>query len=434
MTQPGDSIVAAVSGGADSVCLLKLLKDLREEMGYSLTAVHVHHGLRGEEADRDSRFTKELCERWGIPCRLEYVNVREYAASHKLSEEEAGRILRYQALEEERVRSAKGEAGAYIATAHHKDDDAETILHNLFRGSGIRGLGGIRPVRNGIIRPLLCVTRQEIEEYLKEQKQDFCQDSTNQSGDYTRNRIRNSILPEIRQEINEGAADHIAAAGKLLMEADAYFEEKASEWLSENHGRLDEERLKKEPHIIRSYIVKQALAKAAGKEKDISSAHVEAVLELLENGVGKSVSLPYGLTAARTYEGVEFRAGERPRELFSQEELEITTFPYEKGMEIPKNQYTKWFDYGKIKGMLSVRTRRQGDYISLHSGGRKTVKSYMIDAKIPAEQRNRILLLAEGSHILWIAGYRASDAYQVTPETETILEVKIKTNGGKSHG
>ena len=168
MIQQNDNMIAAVSGGADSVCLLHLLVQIRTADGIRLRAVHVHHGLRGEEADRDAAFTEELCRKFDVPCRILHADVRGYAREHSVSEEEAGRILRYQLLEQEAQRweAETGGQNVKIAVAHHGDDSAETILYNLFRGSGLAGIGGIQPVRGRIIRPILCVTRTEILEYL----------------------------------------------------------------------------------------------------------------------------------------------------------------------------------------------------------------------------------------------------------------------------
>ncbi len=207
MTDRGDSVLAAVSGGADSVCLLLLLREMAAELGIKVFAFHMNHGIRGAEADRDERFVMELCERLNIPLTVAHEKVEEYAAERGLSGEEAGRILRYHHLGE----TAEKYQCAKIAVAHHEDDDAETVLLNLFRGSGLAGLSGIRPVRENIIRPLLCVSRKEIEGYLNEQELSWCEDSTNKENDYTRNKIRNELLPWVTENINSRAAEHILA-------------------------------------------------------------------------------------------------------------------------------------------------------------------------------------------------------------------------------
>ncbi len=223
MLQPGERVIVALSGGADSVCLLSVLKELSDQadgLKLELKAVHVHHGLRGGEADRDGAYAGELCRRLGIPFSMVCRDVAGYAKEHGLSTEEAGRVLRYQALQAE----GEGWGAAKIALAHHKDDNAETILHHLLRGSALRGLGGMHPVQENRIRPLLCVGREEIEEYLKERGLGWCEDSTNASCEYTRNRIRNLVMPLLKECVNERAVENILQAGEIVSEADAYLE------------------------------------------------------------------------------------------------------------------------------------------------------------------------------------------------------------------
>ena len=237
MTDRGDSVLAAVSGGADSVCLLLLLHEMAAELGIKVFAFHMNHGIRGAEADRDEQFVMELCERLNIPLTVAHEKVEEYAAERGLSGEEAGRILRYHHLGE----TAEKYQCAKIAVAHHEDDDAETVLLNLFRGSGLAGLSGIRPVRENIIRPLLCVSRKEIEGYLNEQELSWCEDSTNKENDYTRNKIRNELLPWVTENINSRAAEHILAVSEFAAQADAYFEMEAERILEESCSKRREE-------------------------------------------------------------------------------------------------------------------------------------------------------------------------------------------------
>ena len=223
MLVPGDRVIIGLSGGADSVSLLMILSELKKELNIELFAVHVHHGLRGKEADRDSAYAQELSENLGVPFVCVHANVAEYARVNGVSEEEAGRHLRYRILEEQRLfRHA-----AKIAVAHHADDQVETVLYNLFRGSGLKGLGGMRPVRDAVIRPLLSVTRKEILAYLEEKEISYCEDSTNSGTDYIRNRLRHEIIPAVRERINEGAPSNILQAAKTAAAADACFERTA---------------------------------------------------------------------------------------------------------------------------------------------------------------------------------------------------------------
>ncbi len=491
MLRQGGRVVAAVSGGADSVCLLALLCGLRRDMGIEVRALHVHHGLRGAEADRDAEFVRQLCGRLEVPFLLRQVDVRGFARAEKLSEEEAGRLLRYRAFEayaqeweredalgdgiDETGMQGTGEAGesgidqagppgteasvrearqVRIAVAHQVDDQAETILHNLCRGSGLKGLGGMRPVRGRVIRPLIAVTREEILEWLAGRKLSFCEDSTNQTDFYTRNRIRRQLMPMLKEQVNPGAAESILRMGRLASQADDYLSAQAQEWagryVREEEGRalIPAEQFNGLPEILRSYVIYRVMASVGGRTRDLTYGHVDQVLRLFGMPAGHSQNLPYSVRAVREYEGVVLHRpealGRRPRA-----EAVFRCFSYKKGTEIPKNQYTKWFDCGKIKGTPVVRSRQTGDYITLADGRTKTVRRFMIDEKIPREERDSIQLLADGSHILWIVGYRISEYYKIGPDTVRVLEVRMESpdpenpasdaikkdeNGGKNHG
>ncbi len=455
MTAPGDAVIVALSGGADSVCLLTVLKQLTAP-AFLLRAVHVHHGIRGAEADRDEAFAQKLCESLSVPLCVAYCHVPAYAAEHGLSEEEAGRILRYQVLEKE---AGKWEqelpAGSRvkIALAHHRDDNAETILHHLLRGSGLTGLAGIRPVQGRRIRPLLCVGREEIRAYLEAGHISWCEDSTNQSPDYTRNRIRSQVLPLLKTAVNEQAEEHILQAGQIIGQADAYLRQQAEEiWQEAVCGREEDlaaiplTAFARQPEILKTYLIRHMLDQLHPGWKDIGSRHFTAIAELAGKPVGSRLDLPGGLMARTGYETLEIvRKTEREVSVKTESgadgeihgrqtvpELHMTVFSRQKDQEIPKNQYTKWFDYDKIKGTLSVRTRRTGDYLILPSGGSKTIARYMIDEKIPKEKREQILLLAEGSHVLWVVGFRISEYYKIEEHTENILQVTC--DGGKDYG
>ena len=206
MLQSGDCVIAGVSGGADSVCMLLILHELSESMGFSVRAVHLNHMIRGDEADRDEAFVAELCDRINVPLKSFRRNVPEIAAEEGLSSEEAGRKIRYQLFEEAADDAQKEFKRVRIAVAHNRDDLAETVIFNMARGSSLKGLTGIRPVRDDIIRPILFAGRNEIEDYLAEKGESYCTDSTNLGDDYSRNRIRHVIIPALK-ELNAGAVD-----------------------------------------------------------------------------------------------------------------------------------------------------------------------------------------------------------------------------------
>lgn len=219
----GDRIVVGVSGGKDSVCLLDVLDRCREEFELTLLVVHVNHGIRGEAADRDEQFVKDMAAERGLECYSERVDVPQAARELKMSEEEAGRYLRYQIMRH--VCMEKG--FDKIAVAHHQDDVAETVLFQLFRGSGPRGLSGIHPKREYVIRPILFAEGREIEEYVQEKKLAYCEDQTNYSEEYSRNKLRLRVFPYVEREINNRAKAHVAKAAQKIALQNAYVEKQA---------------------------------------------------------------------------------------------------------------------------------------------------------------------------------------------------------------
>ena len=479
MLQPGDKVAVGVSGGADSVCLLFMLLKMRESIPIELTAVHVNHKIR-PEAGEDATFVEALCKEWG--CRYRYVeaDVENYAREKHISTEEAGRQIRYEAFEQalqemsaaeastvaagEAKMSAGGQAASgKIAVAHNQNDNAETVLFHLMRGSGLDGLAGIRPVRGNVIRPLLCVTRAEIEAFLEKWGISYCIDRTNHEDTYTRNRIRHHILPYAESEICKGAVSHIYDTSVIIEEASAYIRKNAEAALkrcevmpqkTSAERVLEVEAFRKEEAFLQKQVLLLALEKAAGSRKDLGAVHIRALHQLfLREGNGQC-SLPYGLTAVREYGRVRIISGKKAAELAGtgQEvptvcELLIpgetewgdgrvfscSIFPYEKNQIIPQKTYTKWFDYDKIVKSLVLRTRQTGDYLEIRQdGSRKTLKSYLIDEKVPRTERDRLPVLADGNHILWIVGMRISEHYKINENTKTVLQIQVI--GGTSDG
>ena len=479
MIEEGDVVAAGVSGGADSVCLLFVLCALRKRLGFQVKVCHVNHGLRGEEADADERYVEELCGTLDVPCRIFHKDVELIARKRKQSSEEAGRTARTEAFEE----MCAQEGCTKIATAHHREDNAETVLLNAARGSGLKGLCGIRPVRGKWIRPLLSFTREQIESYLREQGISWCEDRTNQEDCYTRNRVRHYILPALEEQVNAGAARHLDELSRQAREVWDYLEygvdrayercvrmeEAAVEPDAESGTEKDirrgsarecdmeicEEELGREMPAVQNQLLKRCISQAAGSERDVGAVHVQAVRELFGRQTGRSICLPDGVRAERTYQGVRIWRGDKkePEEetiLKIPGETKIPgtgvvvtcTFPEDADRagaeQIPQKSYTKWIDYDIIKVRLSVRTRRMGDYfVTGADGGRKKLKEYFINEKIPGKYRDKMLLVADGSHIVWIPGRRMSAAYQVRNETRQILEIKIteeKRDGRDNQG
>lgn len=472
MLKPGDRAVVGVSGGADSVCLLFVLLEWAKQCPLELTVVHVNHGIR-EDAGEDAAYVKGLCSQLGLPFYLREEDVAARAAREKRSEEEAGRLTRYEAF----AQAAEQYGADKIAVAHNANDRAETMLFHLFRGSGLSGLCGIRPVRESdlagrIIRPILCLERWEIEEYLKERGISWCTDSTNEGDAYTRNRIRHHILPYAQQEIAEGCISHMGQTADMLAETEDYLEQQIQELRAacvreEGEGlRIRAEAFCTQHPVIRKRLLYTLVKELSPEQKNITYAHIQAAMTLFTQEGNRVVCLPYGIRCRRQYEevilertlsGQEKEAAlkgfsERQDEGIPSEiwlnleeipkegssimlpglgELHISIFLHEKWQDIPENQCTKWFDYDKMKKSLVIRKRQQGDYLTIRGKEpdtlcHKQIKDYMITEKIPRQQRDELWLLAQEKHILWVIGHRISEYYKVSGNTKRILQVQLK--------
>lgn len=446
MLQEGDSIVVGVSGGADSVCLLFVLLDLRERYRLDLQVVHVNHGIRGAQADADEDYVRRLCDAYRLPFYVYRENIESLAKKWKQSLEEAGREYRRQVFE--KVSDRLG--GAKIALAHHMNDSAETMLLHLARGTGLAGLGGIRPVNGRYIRPLLCVTRREIETFLSDRKIESCKDLTNDEDDYARNRIRHHVLPYMEEKINGQTIRHMSDTMEYLQTVQEYLQAQTDMWKKEvlretECGTVILQSIWDQiPQVLRPMLIRDLLIRHAGRAKDIESSHIHMVQELFLKQVGRSQDLPYMLTAKRTYEGVFIgRKQEKGEKLpalplvFQESRQENNWGDYHISCRIIKkadwdekrleNSGTKCFDYDIINDTLCVRSREPGDSIRLsENGGTQKIKSFFINEKIDKDLRDTIPLLTDGSRVIWIVGYRTDPFYRVREHTTRILEIQIE--------
>lgn len=307
MIQPGDRLVLGVSGGADSVCLLFVLLEYRKRIPFEMLVVHVNHGIRGDAADEDAAYVEALCREQGLIFRLESADVKGLAVREKCSEEDAGRRLRYKAFR----KAAEEFGGTKIAVAHNAGDRAETMLLHLFRGSGLKGLRGIEPVREEIIRPVLCLERREIEEYLRERQISWRTDATNEGDGYTRNRIRHYLLPWAEQEVSGRVVGHMCRTADILSETEEYLRQQTLEALKCCTNRVSGFRGEELEIDIAGFlafhpVLRKRMILALGEElsptgKDISAVHVEEILSLFEREGNRSVSLPFGICFRRRY-------------------------------------------------------------------------------------------------------------------------------------
>lgn len=464
---PRDSLIlVGLSGGADSVCLFFELLELRQTYEFTLEAIHVEHGIRGESSERDEAFVEALCQKHKVPCKVIKVQALDYAKEHSLGLEEAARILRYEAFQRVVKQKHNEYSSVRVALAHHMDDQAETVLFQLIRGSGVTGMSGMQPIHwdgDGIayIRPLLGCSRMEIEEQLKARGQSYCTDESNQDNAYSRNYLRNEILPRL-QEINSQAVAHIAQTAERMSETAAYLKVQVQELLpelveeAEGQTQISCEVLLQQELPIQQELIRQMLFQTAGRQKDITFSHVMAVLDIAKGQSGKRVDLPYDLHATKSFEVLTI--GRKTELRGAMEELTVSKEQLEELLhkpdheevirlgngktlslrlvkclgqldKIPKKAYTKCFAYDKIKGGFMVRNRKEGDFLVIDQNHHtKKIKQYFIEEKIPADQRHEIVLIAMESQIIWVVGGRISEDFKVGPTDQYMLEMKY--NGG----
>lgn len=455
---PGDRVLLGLSGGADSVCLFLVLLALAERWNLTIIPVHINHNLRGEAAEKDQRFCEELCCRHNLKLEVVSVQVKELAKEHGWTLEEAGRNARYQVFREwkEHYHCQR------IAVAHHKNDQAETMLFQLLRGSRLKGLAGMEAVQGDVIRPLLVVTREEIEEFLSGRQQSFCIDHTNFEEEYTRNLIRHRMIPAA-QQIQPRAVEHLADTAEYLGRVEQFLEvltvdlyQKAVTECGEGELTVSIPELLSAEPLLAERVMYQALCRAAGKKKDMTAGFVSDCMALMEKQTGRQITLSDGLVVKKSYNELKLKKGNAAVVYHCEE---IQTFPFvcflpelgknitltvqewdqteqlfqEKMYSIPKSTYTKSFDYDKINGVVSLRSPTPKDCIALYTDGRKKkVMDVLKEAKVPQEERRNHRILCVGNQTLWIPGIRGSEAYRITKETKRVLTATIE--GGDEDG
>ena len=451
MLSKQDIVAAGVSGGADSLCLLFVLLEYQKSVPFELVVVHVNHMIR-HEAKADADFVRDICKKEGIPFYLKEAEVDKLAKEQHLSQEEAGRKVRYEAFEEALdwyQAQGKEEKCRKIAVAHHQGDSAETLLFHLFRGTGIHGMTGILPVNKNIIRPLLNCSRKEIEEYLIKREQTWCIDFTNEEDTYTRNKIRHHVLAYADKEINRKATEHVANAALQMVSLREYLDSQVEQMTEEITEKQKDgigifvEKLKTYPQLLQSQFLLNTIAEMIPGRKDVGFEHIQGILELMNKNGCKRMNLPHNLEAVKEYQTLWIRKcktgttsvllKEIPLDVgesyFLEDGsiLEISLITPEDLKQIEENKYTKYFDYDKINNCLKLRFRQTGDYLTINKQGqRKSLKEYFINEKIPALKRGEVPVIADENHILWIIGYRISAYFKVTSETKKIIQMTIR--------
>lgn len=438
MIKMKDHIIVGVSGGADSICLLHILNSIKNKYMLKLTAVHINHGIRGKEADSDENYVKEFCNKLNINFETFNCKVKDEAKKLGMTEEEAGRYIRYKKFNEV-LKKYKADK---IAIAHNMNDNAETLLMRLFRGTGIKGLSGISAVRDNIIRPLLYCSREQIEEYCKTNNIKYCNDYTNNIELYTRNKIRIKLIPWIKENFNNNIIALLSKTSLIMSEENAYLDKTAANALKEclykdKLNELNLSKLKEYDKVIIRRIIRLACIQYNSSLHDISFEHVNMIMELINKDTGKSVNLPKGLMAEKCYDRLILNNEIKKTNEFDyiiEENKTINIKEINKKLlfsknimnDISDNVYTISFDCDKINTVLHLRNKRPGDKIYLKGiNGNKKLKNLFIDLKIPRYERENIPVLASENNILWIMGIKVSDAYISNDKTKDKIYLQI---------
>ncbi|MDD4090970.1 MAG: tRNA lysidine(34) synthetase TilS [Smithellaceae bacterium] len=449
LLEEGDRVLVALSGGADSCALLLVLAALAPHWRLELIAAHFNHGLRGAASDEDEAFCRRLAEQAGLVFVTQKLAAPGIPAG--LSPEDYLRKERFRFLD----RTAADHGAHKIALGHHRDDQAETFLLNMIRGSGLDGLKGFLPIRdNRYIRPLIEASRDEILAFLHERGAGFRKDDSNESEVYLRNRVRLELIPFLREKYNPRMEQTLARTAEIIRRDDSFIDGCVRKILHSPHIQKTQQEISFSASYFSSLhealiyrVFKALLESLAPKTGGFSSSHLEALAGLLkEQKTGKKLSLPYGLSARREYDRIVLAAG--PEEKIYDYEYPLT-IPGEvdvrerrmmvalsRAKEAPvnvKTGFTFYFDGDKIREPLVIRNRRNGDwYEPLGTKGSRKIKKLFIDRKIPRRERDRIALLADRESVIWIENLHASERVKVTPETKNILvlEIRPQTDGG----
>lgn len=424
----GGKVLCAVSGGADSMCLLHLAWSMAEAGGFQVAAAHYHHGMRGAAADADAAFVETFCKERNIPCVVERGDVYGQAQRLGLGVEETGRRLRYEFLR----RTAEELGCNRIATAHNADDNLETLLLHLVRGAGLHGLAGIPPRRGEIVRPLLTTSRSDIEAYLAEHGLTHVEDCTNADESYARNRIRRQVVPVLRQlnpRLTESAAETMGylRADNDYMNAQAAAACAHARW-AEDDLVIEARYIAQLPAAIAPRAARRMLEMMGDGNTDCSAAHLKAIVDLATGEDPSAVAfLPHGRLVQRVYKDLLFTTQSEPLPPFSPTPLNLdgetalegtpwrcrcwaTTCPAEGEPGV------LYLALEAVEGELVLRPRQTGDEIALpRRGGTKTVKKLFIDEKVPRRDRERVPVLADGAGVLAVAGFGADQSRLAQP-------------------
>ncbi len=447
LIKENDNILIGLSGGPDSMALLFCLLEIKKSISFNIVLAHVNHGVRGEDARADQVFVEKLAKDLDLAFYTKNVDMVAYGKEKGITAEEAGRELRYGFFRE----ILKEIGGGKIAVAHNKNDQVETLLMRIIRGTGIDGLKGMTYRVDDIIRPILHIERREIEQFLKDRSIESVLDKTNLEPIYTRNKVRLELIPYLEENFNPKTIDSIWRLSNLASEDVDFLNEYTMDRINSIRVKSDgskvvlsREKFLKDPKAIRQRVLRQAILEIKKSLQGISEVHIDNALELIGNGTGnKEIDLIDNIKIRISYDQIIIE---------NKAKIKMESRPYSYGFSVPgtliinneflfesqiievdnnfvieKKDNTKYFDYDRIKGGLEIRNRKNGDrFVPFGMEGSKKLKDYLIDEKVPLDMRDNIPLLVDDENIIYVVGYRTSNIYRVRPETKRVLKVTVR--------
>lgn len=441
----GESVLVALSGGPDSVCLLHVLYKLKKELNINLGAIHINHLLRRDSAYKDEEYVVDLCKSLNVECYVKRININDIAKEKSISLEMAGREQRYKAFED-----IKKEFGYdKVAVAHNANDQAETLMMRIMRGTGLEGLTGIRCKRDGgIVRPILFLSRDKIEEYCNENKLVPRIDTSNFEKNYNRNKVRLDILPYMKENFNKDIVETLNRMALLLQSDDEYLQEQSINAYrkycvnDENTIKISKKIFSQEKESIFTRVIKIVFKEVSNSHQNFEMKHIYEVVNLNKKPAGKKINLTNGVIVENSYNDITFGRDHKVNNFQKIEEIDLLKSDIPKNIdydvyevsfqlldvknniEFSNNDLIKYFDYDKIEEEISIRHRKDGDKIRpLGMVGSKKIKDIFINLKVPREERDRIPILVFDSKVAWVVGYKVSEEFKTTKDTKKLLKV-----------
>lgn len=445
LIKENDNILIALSGGPDSVFLFHILRILKDTLSFNLYASHINHMYRGIDADSDESFVKVLCQQYGVKLFIKRKNATEYARELKLTEEEAGRKLRYDFFNENLNEIGQGK----IAVAHNLNDQSETVLQRIIRGTGIDGLAAMSYQVGNIIRPILNIEKKDIISYLNSNEYEYCKDYTNELPIYGRNKIRLNLIPYLEENFNPNIQNTLFRMSRI-MEKDSQIIDKYINILFDRSVQKNiEGTLTLDANYLRSLdaneigrVIRRAIKEVKGNTVNIENKHIEYAISLLNNkGTGKSIDLTDDITISISYNNmIVTKSIEKIKDfeyninignkIFIKEIGKTIILNIENAHNYIKKEHEFFVDYDKINGTIKVRNRKNSDFmIPFGMSGKKKIKDIFIDNKIPLDDRSKLLILEDDEKIIWLENYRISNECRVTANTQKILTINVLEDG-----